>query len=227
MVLSPVKLSDQEVHVQVGSNKNFFQNFTISPKQVPELYREINTCPEHNFDTMVPIALATWQTNYNGESLRVPGILAESQVVQESLDIPGSDIRLMYHSSRAKGYFSTIQLQLTPDVLPESLVRVHLIISIEGVQEERVFEADPHIQYTYAWDRLNIYRQRVYGVTTATIKVGYEYAACSLVWHVQTAKVAGHDMVLSDIGAWNLDVQHKCVSVFDTWRKFTVDLWLG
>ena len=113
MVLSPVKLSDQEVHVQVCPNKNLFpfQNFTISFKQVPELYREINTCPEHNFDTMVPIALATWQTNYNGESLRVPGILAESQVVQESLDIPGSDIRLMYHSSRAKGYFSTIQLQ--------------------------------------------------------------------------------------------------------------------
>ena len=112
--------------------------FLFSPtsqfsQQVPELYREINTCVEHNFDTMVPIALATWQTNYNGESLRVPGILAESQVVQESLDIPGSDIRLMYHSSRAKGYFSTIQLQLTPDVLPESLVRVHLIISIEGV----------------------------------------------------------------------------------------------
>ena len=79
-----------------------FTNFTIS-QQVPELYREINTCVEHNFDTMVPIALATWQTNYNGESLRVPGILAESQVVQESLDIPGSDIRLMYHSSRANG----------------------------------------------------------------------------------------------------------------------------
>ena len=28
-------------------------------------------------------------------------------------------------------------------------------------------------------------------------------------WHVQTVKLPGHDMVLSDIGGWNLDVQHK------------------
>ena len=156
MVLSPVKLSGKEVHVQV-----------------PELYQNIPTCLEHNYDTMQPIALATWQTSYNGKSSRMSAILAESQVVQESLEIPGSDIHLMYHSSRAKGYYSTIQLQLTPEVLPETLVRVHLVISIEGVQEERVFEADPNIKYTYAWDRLNIYRQRVYGVTTATIKVNY------------------------------------------------------
>jgi len=40
-----------------------------------------------------------------------------------------------------------------------------------GVQEDKLFEADPNLQYTYAWDRLNVYRQRVYGVTTANIKV--------------------------------------------------------
>ena len=34
-------------------------------------------------------------------------------MVQEAVDIPGSAVRLMYHSSRAKGYYSTIQLQLT------------------------------------------------------------------------------------------------------------------
>ena len=72
-----------------------------------------------------------------------------------------------------------------------------------------MFEADPEIKFTYFWDRLNIYRQRVYGVTTATIKVGYEYRTCAMVWDVQTVKVPGHEMVLSDIGGWNLDVQHK------------------
>ena len=49
----------------------------------------------------------------------------------------------------------------------------------------------------------------MYGVTTATVKVGYEYTGCAMVWSVQTVKVPGHDMVLSDIGGWNLDVQHK------------------
>ena len=195
MVLSPVKLAEKKVHVQI-----------------PELYRPVETCPQHDYDKMTPIALSTWQTRgYSGSSslARVSRVLAESQVVQESVAVPGSDIRLMYHSSRAKGYYSTIQLQLTPDTVPESLVRVHLVISIEGVLEEKMFEADPEIKFTYYWDRLNIYRQRVYGVTTASIKVGYEYSGCPMVWSVETVKVPGHDMVLSDIGGWNLDVQHK------------------
>ena len=85
-------------------------------------------------------------------------------MVQEAVDIPGSAVRLMYHSSRAKGYYSTIQLQLTPDTVPEALTRVHLVISIEGVLEEKLFEADPRLQHTYYWDRLNIYRQRVSSV---------------------------------------------------------------
>ena len=86
-------------------------------------------------------------------------VLLESQAVQESLALPGSDIHLVYHSSRAKGYKSIIQLQLTPDEVPKSLTMVRVKITIEGVVHEKVFEADPNIQYTYAWDRLNEYRQ--------------------------------------------------------------------
>ncbi len=60
---------------------------------------------------------------------------------------------------RAKDYLSTIQLQLTPDEIPNSLIKVHIRITIEGVVNEKVFEADPNIRYTYSWDRLNEYRQ--------------------------------------------------------------------
>ena len=66
---------------------------------------------------------------------------------------------LVYHSARTKGYLSTIQLQLTPSKIPTTLVKVHIKITIEGVVHEKVFEADPNIRYTYAWDRLNEYRQ--------------------------------------------------------------------
>ena len=53
--------------------------------------------------------------------------------------------------------------------------------------------------------------QRVYGITTATVKVGYEYSGCSSVmWNIQTTKVSGHDMASEDIGGgWQLDAQHK------------------
>ena len=71
--------------------------------------------------------------------------------------------------------------------------------------------------------------QRVYGVTTATIRVGYEYRDCGsedvsearsggssglknglgLVWHIETTKMSGHDLASTDMGGWNLHVQHK------------------
>ncbi len=47
-------------------------------------------------------------------------------------------------------------------------------------------------------------------MTTARVKVGYEYSGCDKsVWHIQTAKLSGHDMANTDIGGWNLHVQHK------------------
>lgn len=131
-------------------------------------------------------------------------------MVQESLPIPGTGLHLVYHSSRAAGYLSTIKLQLTPATIPAALTRIHLRITIEGILFERTFEADPEIKFTYAWNRLNIYRQRVYGITTALVKVGYQYSDCSLtVWDTQTTKLSGHDMSISEVGGWNLDIHHR------------------
>ncbi|XP_031338872.1 teneurin-m isoform X6 [Photinus pyralis] len=167
-------------------------------------------CSAHNYETMKPVVLATWKHGFQGACPDKSAILAESQVVQESLQIPGTGLNLVYHSSRTAGYLSTIQLQLTPDVIPPTLNLIHLRITIEGILFEKVFEADPIIKFTYAWNRLNVYRQRVYGVTTAMIKVGYEYSDCkNVIWDVQTTKLSGHDMSISDVGGWNLDIHHR------------------
>lgn len=124
-------------------------------------------CAEHDFEAMKPVVMATWRHGFQGGCSDRSAILAESQVVQESLNVPGTDLYLVYHSSRVPGYFSTIQLKLTPDTIPASLRLIHLKIYIEGVMFERVFEADPAIQFTYAWNRRNIYRQKVYGIASA------------------------------------------------------------
>ena len=53
-------------------------------------------------------------------------------------------------------------------------------------------------------------RQRVYGVTTATVKVGYEYTDCKdILWDTQTTKLSGNDMSISEVGGWNLDIHHR------------------
>ncbi len=115
-------------------------------------------CEAHDFDAMRPVVLATWKHGFQGSCPAQSAILAESQVVQESLEVPGTGAHLVYHSSRSAGYLSTIQLQLTPDIIPQSLSRIHLRITIEGVLFEKLFEADPGIKYTYAWNRFNVYR---------------------------------------------------------------------
>ncbi|XP_054706826.1 teneurin-m-like [Uloborus diversus] len=167
-------------------------------------------CVDHDYDTMKPVVLATWKHGFQGGCPERNSVLAESQVIQESLPIPGTDLHLVYHSSRAGGYLSTIQLQLTPDTVPKDLKLIHLRIAIEGILFEKQFEADPAVKYTYAWNRRNVYRQKVYGVATATVYVGYEYNSCSkIIWEVQTTQVSGHDMSVSDIGGWNLDIHHK------------------
>lgn len=54
------------------------------------------------------------------------------------------------------------------------------------------------------------FRQRVYGVTTASVKVGYQYSDCKdIMWDVQTTKLSGHDMSISEVGGWNLDIHHR------------------
>ncbi|KAJ8984541.1 hypothetical protein NQ317_006827 [Molorchus minor] len=170
----------------------------------------LQPCSSHNYDSMKSVVLATWKHGFQGACPDKSAILAESQVVQESLRIPGTGLNLVYHSSRAAGYLSTIQLQLTPEVIPKSLKLIHLRITIEGILFEKVFEADPVIKFTYSWNRLNIYRQRVYGVTNAIVKVGYEYNDCKdIIWDVQTTKLSGHDMSISEVGGWNLDIHHR------------------
>ncbi|KAK9876572.1 hypothetical protein WA026_013952 [Henosepilachna vigintioctopunctata] len=167
-------------------------------------------CTVHNYDMMKPVVLATWKHGFQGACSDKSSILAESQVVQESLPIPGTGLNLVYHSSRAAGYVSTIQLQLTPENIPLSLKLIHLRITIEGILFEKTFEADPVIKFTYAWNRYNVYRQRVYGVTTAIVKVGYEYTDCKdVIWDVQTTKLSGLDMSISEVGGWNLDIHHR------------------
>jgi len=168
------------------------------------------SCESHDYELMRPVVLATWKHGFQGDCPGTSAILIESQVVQESVKIPGTGIHLMYHSSRTTGYLSTIQLQLTPESIPLALKRIHLRITIEGVLFEKTFEADPDIKYTYAWNRLNVYRQRVYGVTTAIVKVGFEYENCAhIIWDVQSTTLSGHDMSISDIGGWNLDIHHR------------------
>jgi len=46
--------------------------------------------------------------------------------------------------------------------------------------------------------------------TVCSVAVGYVYKDCVTqpYWEVQSAKIAGNDMMSSEIGGWNVDVHH-------------------
>lgn len=131
------------------------------------------------------------------------------QIVQESIAIPGSNLHLMYQSSQAAGYLSTVRMQLTGPVIPKTLTHVHVHVEIEGSLHARTYEADPNLEHTFAWNKRNVYKQKVYGVAQARISIGYQHSSCqSVVWETQTATLQGFDVDISDVGGWGLDIHH-------------------
>ena len=149
-----------------------------------------DSCDDHDYENIRPIVIAS--AKFGARSLDTAAdsasaaIIAETQALFETISIPGSVTRLVYSSPRSRGYLSTIQLQLTPDTVPATLSKIYLRITIEGELFEKIFDADPNLKYTYSWKGINVYRQRVYGTTTALVKVGYEYESCAtIIWNVQ------------------------------------------
>ncbi|XP_042895037.2 teneurin-m isoform X2 [Parasteatoda tepidariorum] len=181
----------------------------IDPEPVPKSM-STDACHEHDYDYMKPIVYQTWRPVSEGGCTENSAVIAETQVLQESLSIPGSDLHLVYHSSHAHGYLSTIHLQLTPSNISLTLRLVHLHIIIEGIFFERIFEADPDIKFTYAWSKRNVYKQKVYGLTTARVFVGYDYINCpGIIWTSHSMTIKGYDMETSELGGWNLDIHHR------------------
>lgn len=202
-------------------------------------------CSAHNYRLMRPIIVPAPKSsrksysssrsksiNYHNQQQQTSRaiILRESGMVQQSIMLPGSSSRdinsndanqsvsLVYISSRANEFMSTISLQLTPPAndqtqfkLPDELKLIHLKIIIEGNLFEQIFEPQTNLSFTYAWNRRNVYRQKSFGLSTASVSVGYEYFDCRhVIWTTKHIKLPGHDLSISDIGnQWNLDIHHR------------------
>ncbi|XP_058985366.1 teneurin-a isoform X3 [Musca domestica] len=166
-------------------------------------------CMEHDHEELKPQLISTWMPNGIGAMPGKRVIFAETQIVQESIQIPGSDLHLTYQSSQASGYLSIVRMRLTSEKIPKTLTHVHVGVEIEGSLHIKTYEADPNLIHTFAWNKRNVYRQKVYGVTIARISVGYQHSTCDTpVWITQTAKLQGYDVDISDIGGWGLDIHH-------------------
>lgn len=89
------------------------------------------------------------------------------QVLHEQIEVPGTGLKLCYLSSRTQGYRSLLKVTMTPAVVPMGLLKVHLMVAVEGHLFQKWFHASPNLAYTYIWDKTDAYGQRVYGLAEA------------------------------------------------------------
>lgn len=89
------------------------------------------------------------------------------QVLHEQIEVPGTSLKLCYLSSRTQGYRSLLKVTMTPAVVSMGLLKVHLMVAVEGHLFQKWFHASPNLAYTYIWDKTDAYGQRVYGLSEA------------------------------------------------------------
>lgn len=52
-------------------------------------------------------------------------------------------------------------MRLTDASIPPTLTHVHVRVEIEGSVHTKTYEADPHLVHTFAWNKRNVYKQKV------------------------------------------------------------------
>ncbi|KAM6144218.1 teneurin-1 isoform 2-T2 [Erethizon dorsatum] len=168
------------------------------------------SCDISNFISPNPIVLPSPLTSFGGSCPERGTIVPELQVVQEEIPIPSSFVRLSYLSSRTPGYKTLLRILLTHSTIPLGMIKVHLTVAVEGRLTQKWFPAAVNLVYTFAWNKTDIYGQKVWGLAEALVSVGYEYETCPdfVLWEQRTVILQGFEMDASNLGGWSLNKHH-------------------
>uniref|UniRef100_A0A6I8PGC2 Teneurin transmembrane protein 4 n=1 Tax=Ornithorhynchus anatinus TaxID=9258 RepID=A0A6I8PGC2_ORNAN len=171
---------------------------------------EIPSCDLSGFARPDPVLAPSPLTAFAGSCADRGPVVPEIQALQEEMELPGCRVKLSYLSSRAAGYRSLLRVGLTPASVPFNLLRVHLLVAVEGRLLRRRFAAAPDLAYDFVWDKTDVYKQKVYGLAEAFVSVGYEYESCPdlILWEKRSAVLQGYEMDASQLGGWTLDRHH-------------------
>lgn len=88
-------------------------------------------------------------------------------MVQEEIPLPSSFVKLSYLSSRTPGYKTLLRIILTHSTIAPGMTKVHLTITVEGRLAQKWFPAATNLVYTFAWNKTDIYGQKVSGLAEA------------------------------------------------------------
>eukprot|EP00061_Rhincodon_typus_P010465 g34780.t1 len=128
---------------------------------------EIPSCDLSGFVRPNPIILASPLSTFFRSSPSESPIIPETQVLHEETEIPGTELKLIYLSSRAAGYKPVLKITMTQNTVPFNLMKVHLMVAVVGRLFQKWFPASPNLSYTFIWDKTDAYNQKVYGLSEA------------------------------------------------------------
>ncbi|NXK66126.1 TEN1 protein, partial [Sylvietta virens] len=168
------------------------------------------SCDVSSFISPNPIVLPSPLTAFGGSCPERGTVIPELQVVQEEIAIPSSFVKLSYLSSRTPGYKTLLRIILTHTTIPSGMAKVHLIVAVEGRLLQKWFPAAANLVYTFAWNKTDIYGQKVSGLAEALVSVGYEYETCPdfILWEKRTVILQGFEMDASNLGGWSINKHH-------------------
>uniref|UniRef100_A0A452HA49 Teneurin-1 n=1 Tax=Gopherus agassizii TaxID=38772 RepID=A0A452HA49_9SAUR len=168
------------------------------------------SCDITSFISPNPIVLPSPLTTFGGSCPERGTVIPELQVVQEEIPIPSSFVKLSYLSSRTPGYKTLLRIILTHAAIPPGMTKVHLTVAVEGRLVQKWFPAAINLVYAFAWNKTDIYGQKVSGLAEATVSVGYEYETCHdfILWEKRTAILQGFEMDASNLGGWSINKHH-------------------
>uniref|UniRef100_A0A663EP74 Teneurin-4 n=1 Tax=Aquila chrysaetos chrysaetos TaxID=223781 RepID=A0A663EP74_AQUCH len=171
---------------------------------------EIPSCDLSNFARPNPVVSPSPLTAFASSCSEKGPIVPEIQALQEEINVSGSKIKVSYLSSRTAGYKSVLRISMTHPTIPFNLMKVHLMVAVEGRLFRKWFAAAPDLSYYFIWDKTDVYSQKVYGLSEAFVSVGYEYESCPdlILWEKRTAVLQGYEIDASKLGGWTLDKHH-------------------
>uniref|UniRef100_A0A8C6L8M9 Teneurin-4 n=1 Tax=Nothobranchius furzeri TaxID=105023 RepID=A0A8C6L8M9_NOTFU len=171
---------------------------------------DIPSCDLSSFSRPVPVVSPAPLTAFAGSCSERGTVVPEIQSLQEEVPIPGSDMKLSYLSSRTAGYKSILRVTLTHSTIPFNLMKVHLMVAVEGRLFRKWFPAAPNLSYDFVWDKTDVYSQKVYGLSESFVSVGFEYESCPdlILWEKRTAFLQGYETIASKLGGWTIDKHH-------------------
>uniref|UniRef100_A0AAY4CW13 Teneurin-4 n=1 Tax=Denticeps clupeoides TaxID=299321 RepID=A0AAY4CW13_9TELE len=171
---------------------------------------DIPSCDLSSFSRPSPAVAPAPLTAFAGTCPERGHVVPEIQALQAEVRVPGTDVRLAYMSSRTAGYKSILRVSLTHPIIPFNLMKVHLMVAVEGRLFRKWFPAAPNLDYDFVWDKTDVYSQKVYGLSEAFVSVGYEYESCPdlVLWEKRTAVLQGYETTASSLGGWSIDKHH-------------------